>query len=189
MFRTSTMSMMQADNVNRMTLNETEGTNSTLNCVNLQPQADIYPKITSQPFSTTTISNNLNAGFSSMKKGFTNLVTSFDTTRKASPDDISDTISIRSDVSSDSERYVFLPTPDDRNVESVDDMFYVSEFCYESKAAVEIASEVVEEDSTVTSASDHSFTSSCRRKDLVSLTNVAMLFFDIWFPKFMVIGT
>lgn len=153
-----------------MGLPEMEMSNSNVRSVQLQPQADVsYQKNASQPFSTTIISNNLNAGFSSMKKGFSNLVTSFDTTRKANPDDMSDTISIRSDASSDSERYVFVPVGDERNGETVDDMFFVSEFCYESKAAVEIASEVMEEESTATSASEHSFTSSCRRKDLVSL--------------------
>lgn len=143
----------------------------------LYPQADIrglhepevnrsIPKNVSQPFSNISISNNLNAGFSSMKKGLSTLVTSLDSALKANPDDMSDTISIRSDASSDSEKFVMVPT-DEKIAESSDDMFFVLDFCYECKGSVEIASEVVEEDSSVTSTSDHSLGSSCKRKDLV----------------------
>lgn len=119
-----------------------------------------------QPFSNMNLSNNLNAGLSSVKKGFSTLVTSLDSALKASPDDMSDTISIRSDASSDSEKYVMVPI-DDRNVETIDDMFFVFEFCYENKGTVEIASEVLEDESSVTTTSEHSLASSCRRKDLV----------------------
>lgn len=49
----------------------------------------------------------------------------------------------------------------------MDYMFYVNGM--QEYERVEEASEVVEETSTLTSTSDHSLTSSCRRKDLVSL--------------------
>lgn len=100
-----------------------------------------------------------------MKKGFTNLMSSIDSALKPSPDDMSDTISIRSDASSDSEKFILINCEAD--VPGIDLMFVVQEFAYDH-ARVEEATEVVEEESTVTSASEHSATSSGRRKDLVS---------------------
>lgn len=55
-----------------------------------------------------SIQDNLNIGFSSMKKGFSNFMTSFETPSRTSPEDMSDTISIQSDLSSDSENFVLL---------------------------------------------------------------------------------
>lgn len=101
-----------------------------------------------------------------MKKGFSNLMSSLDSALKPSPDDASDTLSIQSDASSDSESYVLI-----RNIETdivgSDLMFVVNEFSYQEQSNVEMASEVIEEENTVTTTSDHSLTSSCRRKDLV----------------------
>ncbi|KAI4463583.1 hypothetical protein MML48_4g00014004 [Holotrichia oblita] len=54
--------------------------------------------------------------------------------------------------------------------QNVDAMFKVLEFHTESKAIIEVASEVIEEESTITTTSDHSLTSSCRRKDIVSVS-------------------
>lgn len=119
-----------------------------------------------QPFSN--IPNNFNAGFNSMKKGFSSLMTSIDTALKASPDDVSDAASIRSDASSDCDTFEIINvTTDDPN--TVDIMFRVPEFQNENKGIVEVASEVVEdlEESTMTTASDPSLSSSCKRKDLV----------------------
>lgn len=96
-------------------------------------------------------------------------MTSIDSALKPSPDDMSDSISVRSDGSSDSENYIFLTSPENKE-QNVDAMFRVSEFHMESKAVIEVASEVIEEDSTMTTTSDHSLTSSCRRKDIASFT-------------------
>lgn len=103
-----------------------------------------------------------------MKKGFTNLMSSLDSALKPSPDEASDTASIRSDASSDSENYVLISL-DSSDPVTTDVMFTVREFSAETTAAVEMASEVLEEESTITTVSDHSLTSSCRRKDLVSM--------------------
>lgn len=165
-WQNSTLSITHPDNTQKVTFGpHTEEVNP-----HSPPQESEISRSTirnvQQPFSNINISNNLNAGLSSMKKGFSTLVTSLDSALKASPDDMSDTISIRSDVSSDSEKYVMVPN-DDRNGESIDNMFIVFEFCCENKGAVEIATEVLEEESSVTTTSEHSLASSCRRKDLV----------------------
>lgn len=119
-----------------------------------------------QPFS-----NNFNAGLNTMKKGFSSLMTSIDSALKASPDDVSDAASIRSDASSDCDTFEIINvTTDDPN--TADIMFRVPEFQNENKGIVEVASEVVEdhEESTMTTASDPSLSSSCKRKDLVSFS-------------------
>lgn len=167
-WQNSTLSITHPDNTQKVTFNpQTDEVNS-----HSPPQESETNRSTAknvqQPFSNINLSNNLNAGLSSVKKGFSTLVTSLDTALKASPDDMSDTISIRSDASSDSEKYVMVPA-DDRNVETIDDMFFVLEFFYENKGTVEIASEVLEDESSVTTTSDHSLASSCRRKDLVRI--------------------
>lgn len=107
-----------------------------------------------------------------MRKGFSSLMTSIDSALKPTMDasDASDTMSIRSDVSSDSENYIFLNMEQD-SMQKADDMFIVPEFMSQNKGMVEIASEVIEEESTITSTSEHSLTSSCRRKDLVTMAN------------------
>ncbi|XP_031339303.1 UHRF1-binding protein 1-like isoform X3 [Photinus pyralis] len=120
------------------------------------------------PFANINLPNNLNAGLSSMKKGFSNLMTSIDSALKPTSDDASDTLSIRSDASSDSENFVVvnMGMDGDRNAESLDAMFRVPGYVYERN--VEMAKEVIEEENTTTT-SDHSLTSSCKRKDLVSV--------------------
>lgn len=119
-----------------------------------------------QPFSN--IPNNLNAGLNSMKKGFSSLMTSIDTALKASPDDISDAVSIRSDASSDCDTFEIINVASD-DPNTADVMFSVPEFQNENKGIVEVACEVIEEheESTITTASDPSLSSSCKRKDLV----------------------
>ncbi|VEN47609.1 unnamed protein product [Callosobruchus maculatus] len=119
----------------------------------------------SQPqFGNINLQNNFNVGLTSMKKGFTNLMSSIDSALKPSPDDMSDTMSIRSDASSDSEKFVLISCEAD--VPGQDLMFMVQEFTYDHER-VEEAAEVLEEDSTVTSGSEHSITSNGKRKDLV----------------------
>ncbi|CAG9767009.1 unnamed protein product [Ceutorhynchus assimilis] len=122
------------------------------------------------------LQNNINVGLSSMKKGFSTLMSSIDSALKQSPDDMSDTISVRSDASSDSEQIVMINFEED--VRGMDYMFFVNGM--QDFERVEEAAEVVEETGTLTSTSDHSLTSSCRRKDLVcvstfKLTNVEFL--------------
>ncbi|XP_068622963.1 bridge-like lipid transfer protein family member 3B [Battus philenor] len=97
-------------------------------------------------------------GFSSMRRGLTSLVTSFDALGR--DDSRSDAAST---ASSDSERYVLVglaaESPDDADVA-------FREFEHgRMSSGVEVAAEVVERSS---SPSDHSVTSSCRRRDLIS---------------------
>ncbi|XP_046432268.1 UHRF1-binding protein 1-like isoform X2 [Neodiprion fabricii] len=107
--------------------------------------------------------NNFNAGFSSMKKGFSNLMTSIDSALKPSPEDgSSDTVSMRSDVSSDSENYVVVSLEEQERLDAafaVDNTIRIT--------TVEEASEVVEE--TPDTQSERSMDSVCRRRDLVSI--------------------
>ncbi|XP_036139232.1 UHRF1-binding protein 1 isoform X4 [Monomorium pharaonis] len=113
--------------------------------------------------STPFIPNNFNVNLSSMKKGFSNLMTSIDSALKASPEDgSSDTVSMRSDVSSDSENYVLVSLQDQGKIDAVfgiDNSIRIT--------AVEEATEVVEE--TPDTQSEKSMDSICKRKDLVSM--------------------
>ncbi|XP_011862998.1 PREDICTED: UHRF1-binding protein 1 isoform X1 [Vollenhovia emeryi] len=112
---------------------------------------------------TPFIPNNFNVNLSSVKKGFSNLMTSIDSALKASPEDgSSDTVSMRSDVSSDSENYVLVSLQDQGKIDAVfgiDNSIRV--------AAVEEATEVVEE--TPDTQSEKSMDSVCKRKDIVSM--------------------
>ncbi|XP_025835027.1 UHRF1-binding protein 1-like isoform X3 [Agrilus planipennis] len=116
--------------------------------------------------SSTKISENFNAvvgplGFSSMKKSLKSMIES---TMKPSMDDASETMSIKSDVSSDSDNLEVISVVG-RELEIEDAMFYVDRF--EENKQIEVASEV-EEDS-LTTISERSYTSSYRRRDLVSV--------------------
>lgn len=83
----------------------------------------------------TNFPKDINTGFMSMKKGFSSLMTSIDTAFKAGGavvsggssilgDDMSDTISIRSDASSDSENFAVLTMTDsDKAADCMDVMF------------------------------------------------------------------
>ncbi|XP_076181630.1 bridge-like lipid transfer protein family member 3B isoform X2 [Ptiloglossa arizonensis] len=114
--------------------------------------------------SSIFIPNNFNVGFSSMKKGLSNLMTSIDSALKPSPEDgSSDTVSTRSDVSSDSENYILASLQDQ---EKLDTMFAVNNTI--RMTAIEEASEVVEE--TPDTQSEKSMDSVCKRKDIVSMT-------------------
>ncbi|KAK0095154.1 hypothetical protein PV326_009095 [Microctonus aethiopoides] len=118
--------------------------------------------VTSPP--TPFIPNNFNVGLSNMRKGFfANLMTSLDSALKASPEDgSSDTVSMRSDISSDSDNYVAISFEEqDKN-----DSFFGS-LNVTGITAVEEASEVIEE--TPDTQSEKSLDSACKRKDLVSM--------------------
>lgn len=108
------------------------------------------------------IPNNLHVNLSSMKKGFSNFMTSLDSALKPSPEDGSDTVSMQSDVSSDSENYVVVSLEDQ---EKMDAVFNVDNGI--RITTVEEASEVVEE--TPDTQSEKSMDSVCKRKDLVSV--------------------
>lgn len=114
---------------------------------------------------TPFIPNNFNVNLSSMKKGFSNLMTSIDSALKASPEDgSSDTMSMRSDVSSDSENYVLVNLQDQGKIDAV--------FGIDSTiriTAVEEATEVIEE--TPDTQSEKSMDSVCKRKDIVSISS------------------
>ncbi|XP_015191800.1 PREDICTED: UHRF1-binding protein 1 isoform X1 [Polistes dominula] len=113
---------------------------------------------------TPFIQNNFNVGLSSMRKGFSNLMTSIDSALKASPEDgSSDTVSMRSDLSSDSENYALITLQDQ---EKSDGIFAVDNNI--RITAVEEASEVVEE--TPDTQSEKSIDSVCKRKDIISVT-------------------
>lgn len=112
-----------------------------------------------------------------MKKGFSNFMSSIDSALKPSGDDASDTLSIRSD-SSDSENYVMVNIGEEGN--TCDLMFSLKNTCESSElgatALIEMASEVIEEESTITTLSEPSLHESCRRKDLVSLSYEHVLY-------------
>lgn len=64
-----------------------------------------------------------------MKKGFSNFMTSIDTALKTNTgaDDASDTFSIQSDISSDSENYIMV-LADDKTADCMDVMFRLVTF-------------------------------------------------------------
>lgn len=72
---------------------------------------------------TDTGLNNIGSSLISMKKGFSNFMTSIDSALKTNmSDDMSDTISIQSDISSDSENFVMV-LADDKTADCMDVMF------------------------------------------------------------------
>ncbi|KAJ8675797.1 hypothetical protein QAD02_011583 [Eretmocerus hayati] len=133
---------------------------SILNAVEPPQVEKLHGKLTKVD---SIIPTNFNMNLSSMKKGFNNFMTSLDSALKPSPEDGSDTMSMRSDVSSDSENYVVVSL---EGHEKVDAAFNVGNSI--RVAAVEEASEVVEE--TPDTQSERSMDSVCKRKDLVSMT-------------------
>ncbi|KAK7794549.1 hypothetical protein R5R35_009669 [Gryllus longicercus] len=124
--------------------------------------------------STNIFPNNFNTGLTSMKKGFSSIMNTLDSALKSSPDDASDTTSLRSgDDSSDSEKYVFLDHSSDigdKLLGGVDSMFSVAGNVVEPLQPLEVACEVVEEEATTTSPSERSMDSSSKRRDLVSMS-------------------
>lgn len=115
------------------------------------------------------IPKELNTGLNQMKKGFSKFMTSIDSalTTTASFDDGSDTISIQSDFSDDSEFFVVLGDSGDGN----DFMFKLNPA---TNVPVEVASEVCEDPylTNMSSPSEPSETSSLKRRDLVSMVTI-----------------
>lgn len=60
-----------------------------------------------------------------MKKGFSHFMTSIDSALKTntSIDDMSDTVSMQSDISSDSENFIHVLSADDKTADCMDVMF------------------------------------------------------------------
>ncbi|KAK6637779.1 hypothetical protein RUM44_008201 [Polyplax serrata] len=113
---------------------------------------------------------------SSIKKGFDKMMTSIDGGTKTSPDEISDNISVRSDISSDSESFIAVNYessggPLERFKDGMESLFHVNLSGNQTQQlqSIEVATEVVEEENTLTSPSEKdSSTSYYRRRDLVS---------------------
>uniref|UniRef100_A0AAG5DGX9 Uncharacterized protein n=1 Tax=Anopheles atroparvus TaxID=41427 RepID=A0AAG5DGX9_ANOAO len=123
---------------------------------------------------STSFSKELNSGLSSMKKGFSHFMTSIDSALKTNTsDDISDTLSVQSDISSDSELQRVLEDTE-KTTDCMDAMFRLYPFGQESTikmAPIEVASEVCEDPflTNMSSPSDPSESSSLKRRDLVSM--------------------
>lgn len=111
-----------------------------------------------------------------MKKGLSSFMTSIDSALKTGSmnDDMSDTISVQSDMSSDSENYVMI-LGDEKTADCMDVMFKLNPFNTDSNtmkvAPVEVASEVCEDPflTNMSSPSEPSEASSLKRRDLVSM--------------------
>uniref|UniRef100_A0A1A9WW98 Chorein N-terminal domain-containing protein n=1 Tax=Glossina brevipalpis TaxID=37001 RepID=A0A1A9WW98_9MUSC len=126
---------------------------------------------------SSSLTKEINSGLMSMKKGFSSFMTSIDsaiTSRTPINDDVSDTFSIHSDISSDSENFAIV-MGDDKTMDCIDVMFRLNPFNNESNikvSPVEVASEVYEEPACKTnlsSPSEPSEASTWRRRDLVSM--------------------
>lgn len=126
---------------------------------------------------TETGLKDLGSSLISMKKGFSNFMTSIDSALKTNQgDDMSDTISIQSDISSDSENFIMV-LADDKTADCMDVMFRLNPFTADNSsssraAVVEVASEVCEEidyKTNMSSPSEPSEGSTWRRRDLVSM--------------------
>jgi hypothetical protein len=128
------------------------------------------------------IPRELNTGLSQMKKGFSNFMTSIESAVKTNTsfDDGSDTISIQSDLSDDSELFTVLADTDKATTDCNDFMFKLNPFSNDTNsklAPVEVASEVCEDPclTNISSPSEPSDASSLRRRDLVSMATFKYL--------------
>lgn len=128
------------------------------------------------PGDSSIIPKELNTGLSQMKKGFSNFMTSIESAVKTNTsfDDGSDTISIQSDYSDDSELFTVLADTDKATTDCNDFMFKLNPFNTDTNsklAPVEVASEVCEDPflTNMSSPSEPSDASSLRRRDLVSM--------------------
>ncbi|XP_055916203.1 bridge-like lipid transfer protein family member 3B isoform X5 [Eupeodes corollae] len=127
----------------------------------------------------SSITKEINSSLLSMKKGFSSFMTSIDSAIKSGNpnDDASDTFSIQSDISSDSENFAIVMS-DDKTTDCIDVMFRLNPFTTDSNlkaSPVEVASEVYEEPTNnyktnLSSPSEPSEASTWRRRDLVSMT-------------------
>lgn len=73
--------------------------------------------------SDSTFSKDMTSGLLSMKKGFSNFMTSIDSALKTNPDDMSDTYSMHSDISSDSDNFMMVINDTDKTADCMDAMF------------------------------------------------------------------
>lgn len=151
-----------------------ENTNNSISSPSSSSTSTLKSK--RNPNDGITISKEINSGLSQMRKGFTNFMTSIETVVKtnASFDDGSDTISIHSDYSDDSELFTVLADTDKATTDCNDFMFKLNPFSTENNsklAPVEVASEVCEDPylTNASSPSEPSDASSLRRRDLVSM--------------------
>lgn len=130
------------------------------------PHAD--PTNVNGPMMQLNLHGNLNAGFTSMRKGltsgFTNLMSTLESAVKTSPEDMSDTLSVRSDLSSDSDNFIMVNIENERTDSGLGGMDALFRVDNRPAMSVEVASEVFEEP-TPSEVSD--VTSSFRRKDVV----------------------
>ncbi|XP_055853904.1 bridge-like lipid transfer protein family member 3B isoform X3 [Episyrphus balteatus] len=127
----------------------------------------------------SSITKEINSSLLSMKKGFSSFMTSIDSAIKSGNpnDDASDTFSIQSDISSDSENFAIV-IGDDKTTDCIDVMFRLNPFTTDTNlkaSPVEVASEVYEEPTNnyktnLSSPSEPSEASTWRRRDLVSMT-------------------
>ncbi|XP_069995587.1 bridge-like lipid transfer protein family member 3B isoform X1 [Penaeus vannamei] len=139
--------------------------------VNASHAMDSDPSSINGPVMQLSLHDNLNAGFSTMRKGitsgFTNLMSTIESAVKTSPEDMSDTLSVRSDLSSDSDNFIMVNMESERTDSGLGGMD--AAFRVENKpppSSIELASEVFEE-ATPSEVSD--VTSSFRRKDTISV--------------------
>uniref|UniRef100_A0A0K8W3Y0 UHRF1-binding protein 1-like n=1 Tax=Bactrocera latifrons TaxID=174628 RepID=A0A0K8W3Y0_BACLA len=132
---------------------------------------------TSNAGDATSITKEINSSLMSMKKGFSSFMTSIDSAIKSGTpnDDTSDTFSIQSDISSDSENFAIV-MGDDKTMDCIDVMFRLNPFTNDTNlkaSPVEVASEVLEEPgynkTNLSSPSEPSEASTWRRRDLVSM--------------------
>lgn len=72
--------------------------------------------------SDSTFSKDMTSGLLSMKKGFSNFMTSIDSVLK-NPEDTSDTYSMHSDISSDSDNFMMVINDTDKTADCMDAMF------------------------------------------------------------------
>ncbi|XP_076064331.1 bridge-like lipid transfer protein family member 3B isoform X3 [Oratosquilla oratoria] len=122
------------------------------------------------PLVQLNLQDNINASFTTVRKGLTSGFTSFMSTLesavKTSPEDMSDTMSVRSDLSSDSDNFIMVNMETDRTDSGLGGMdaalFRVAD---KPSASVEVASEVFEE----ATPSEVSLSSSIKRKDSISV--------------------
>lgn len=160
--------------------------------VSPMPQPTVNTFSSSSSSSTSTLKNKktsggdssiipreLNSGINQMKKGFSNFMTSIESAVKTNTsfDDASDTISIQSDYSDDSEFLTVLADTDKATTDCNDFMFKLNPFSTDGSnklAPVEVASEVCEDPflTNMSSPSEPSDASSLRRRDLVSMATL-----------------
>ncbi|XP_055588824.1 bridge-like lipid transfer protein family member 3B isoform X2 [Uranotaenia lowii] len=133
------------------------------------------PKNRGSGTDSSTFSKEINSGLSSMKKGFSHFMTSIDSALKSNmSDDVSDTLSVQSDLSSDSENYLMMLGDSEKTADCMDVMFKLNPFSNDNSikvAPIEVASEVCEDPylTNMSSPSEPSEASSLRRRDLVSM--------------------